>query len=473
MRPWRLNSIASRIVVTIVLAIVLGFALQIAVSLSINQLLGRLHWNDTKGRPLILVSTTFFGAITPRFSKPMQSGRIAVLAEIIESAPPGERPRLAAELSRSSLRAEIHHGPPPNNETSAGLEPLREMILAQLGDMTRPMDLVVRSAQDERVNAGDETPSAGLQADALVAKIGLSDGNSLRITDLDFPINDFSWWRVGTVIFTLASVIGLLSLWTARWLATPISAFADAAERLGVDTTAPPLPERGAYELRLAIRAFNRMQDRLRRFVDDRTQMVAAMSHDLKTPLTRLRLRAEFVEDSEQQRKMLDDLDGMGAMIESTLAFARDHVQQEPRMLVDLGALVENACENASDAGGEVSFSVPHGVDVMCRPIAITRAVANLIDNAIKYGGTARAELRREPGRVIIAIDDTGPGIPAGEQEKVFAPFYRLERSRSRDTGGVGLGLAVARTIAREHGGDITLANRASGGLCVRVELPA
>jgi signal transduction histidine kinase len=159
-------------------------------------------------------------------------------------------------------------------------------------------------------------------------------------------------------------------------------------------------------------------------------------------------------------------------MIESTLAFARDHAQQEPRMLVDLGALVENVCENASDAGGAVSFSVPHGVDVTCRPIAITRAVANLIDNAVKYGGTARAELLREPGRVVIAIDDSGPGIPTPEQEKVFAPFYRLERSRNRDTGGVGLGLAVARTIAREHGGDITLANHPRGGLRVRVELP-
>jgi signal transduction histidine kinase len=473
MRRWRVNSIASRIVVTIILTIVLGIAFQSAVSLSINQLLGRLHWDDTKGRPLILFSTTFFGAITPRFSKPMQSGRIAFLAEIIESAPPGERPRLAAEISRSSLRAEVRHGPLPNNKTSAGLEPLRQMILAQLGDMTRPMELVVRSAPDERVNAGVETSSAAPPAHELVAEIGLSDGSSLLITDPDFPANDFSWWRVSTVVFTLASVIGFLSLWTARWLATPIAAFADAAERLGVDTTAPPLAERGPHELRIAIRAFNRMQDRLRRFVDDRTHMVAAMSHDLKTPLTRLRLRAEFVEDTEQQRKMLDDLDGMGAMIESTLAFARDHAQQEPRMLVDLGALVENVCENASDAGGEVSFSVPHGVDVMCRPIAITRAVANLVDNAVKYGGTARAELLREPGRVVIAIDDKGPGIPTPEQEKVFAPFYRLERSRNRDTGGVGLGLAVARTIAREHGGDITLANQANGGLHVRVELPA
>ena len=224
--------------------------------------------------------------------------------------------------------------------------------------------------------------------------------------------------------------------------------------------------------MRTAIRAFNRMQERLRRFVDDRTQMLAAMSHDLKTPLTRLRLRAEFVEDHEQQRKMLADLDEMSAMVESTLAFARDDAQGEPRMLVDLGVLVESVCENASDAGEDVSFSAPRGLDVTCRPTAISRAIANLVDNAVKYGGSAHVDLTREPGRVIIAIDDSGPGIPAEEQQKVFAPFYRLERSRNRDTGGVGLGLAVARTIAREHGGDLALANRAGGGLRARLEIP-
>jgi signal transduction histidine kinase len=274
------------------------------------------------------------------------------------------------------------------------------------------------------------------------------------------------------MLLAFFTIIGLLSLWTARRLAKPISAFADAAERFGVDPDAPPLAERGPHELRTAIRAFNRMQQRLRRFVNDRTQMVAAMSHDLRTPLTRLRLRAEFIDDQEQQRRMLADLDSMESMIDSTLAFVRDDTQREPRMLVDLGALVESVCENASDAGGTVDFSPERGVDVTVRPNAISRAVANLIDNAIKYGGSARAALVHEPGRVIVLVEDNGPGIPDNERENVFAPFYRLERSRNRDTGGVGLGLAVARTVAREHGGDITLDNIKGGGLRARLELP-
>jgi signal transduction histidine kinase len=257
-----------------------------------------------------------------------------------------------------------------------------------------------------------------------------------------------------------------------RKLAAPIRHFADAAERLGVDTTMPPLAERGPHELRTAIRAFNRMQERLRRFVDDRTQMLAAMSHDLRTPLNRMRLRAEFIEDAEQQRKMFADLEAMNAMIDTTLAFARDDACREPRKLVDLGILVEDVCEDVADAGGNASFSGPHGVNVRCRPTAVSRAVANLIENAVKYAGAARVRVMPENDHVVIAVEDDGPGVPVEQQERVFAPFYRLEPSRNPDTGGVGLGLSVARTIAREHGGDIVLANRPGGGLCARLELP-
>jgi signal transduction histidine kinase len=299
------------------------------------------------------------------------------------------------------------------------------------------------------------------------------DGQWLVVRIHDYIPESVGWLSIAIYLSPLVLLVGLLSVWTARWLATPISAFAAAAERLGVDTDAPPLAERGPHELRTAIRAFNQMQDRLRRFINDRTQMVAAMSHDLKTPLTRLRLRAEFVGDQDQQRKMLADLDEMTVMIQSTLAFASDDAQREPRMLVDLGALLESVCENASDAGGSVSVEARHGVDINCRPTAISRVVANLVDNAVKYGGSARARLERAIDRAIITIDDDGPGIPAEEREKVFAPFYRLEGSRNRDTGGVGLGLAIARTIAREHGGDILLAAADGGGLRVRFELPA
>jgi signal transduction histidine kinase len=200
--------------------------------------------------------------------------------------------------------------------------------------------------------------------------------------------------------------------------------------------------------------------------------MLAAMSHDLRTPLNRLRLRAEFIEDGEQQRKMFADLEAMNTMIDTTLAFVRDDVDREPRRLVNLGVLLQDVCEDAADAGGAVSYLGPREMNVHCRPTAIARAVANLVDNAVKYGRAARVSLVRDSEHVIIEVEDDGPGIPVNEQEKVFAPFYRLEGSRNAATGGVGLGLSVARTVVREHGGDITLANRAGGGLCARLVLP-
>jgi signal transduction histidine kinase len=269
-------------------------------------------------------------------------------------------------------------------------------------------------------------------------------------------------------------VIAALSVWTARWLARPISAFAAAAERFGASSEAIPLAESGPRELRAATRTFNQMQERLRRFVSDRTLMLAAMSHDLKTPLTRIRLRAELIGDGTQQGKILADIDEMTAMIESTLAFARDDARREAPLLVDLGALVESVCENAIDTGHDIEMSsVRQAMLVVCRPVAISRAVANLVDNAVKYGGCARVSLDRFADRAVVSIEDDGPGIPEEEHEKVFAPFYRLEGSRNRDTGGVGLGLSVARNSAREHGGDLTLGASANGGLRARLELPA
>jgi signal transduction histidine kinase len=169
---------------------------------------------------------------------------------------------------------------------------------------------------------------------------------------------------------------------------------------------------------------------------------------------------------------MFDDLEIMNAMIDSTLAFARDNSRHEPRRLVDIGVLVGDICEDAADGGGRVSYLGPRGIDVPCRPTLVHRAVVNLIDNAVKYGCAARVRIDRDGDRVLIVVDDDGPGIPADEQERVFAPFYRLETARDPGKAGVGLGLSVARTVAREHGGDVRLSNRHDGGLSARIELP-
>ena len=215
------------------------------------------------------------------------------------------------------------------------------------------------------------------------------------------------------------------------------------------------------------------MRERLRRFNEDRTRMMAAMSHDLRTPLTRLRMRIEMAQGLEDQQKMLDELDMMNGMVESILSFTRDDAKQEARSLVDLSALVEGICEDAVDAGEKVTFSGPRDVTISCRPTAMRRAISNLVDNAVKYGGKADVTLAPEAGRVVITVEDEGPGIPRSEREKVFEPFYRIGSARDPSTGGVGLGLSVTRSIIWEHGGDITLGNRKGGGLSVRVELPS
>jgi signal transduction histidine kinase len=408
----------------------------------------------------------FQGAASER-TEHMLPARIGDVTQLAETIPPADRSDILSRLDVGIQRTPAAVEP----ETGPSTYALRWRISAAVADHAIVVGKRIRAGQSS-ARADAEPVAVRPPAEALLIQVALSDGNWLqfKVSDREFEL--FPLRRLASASGLFLLIIAVVSIWTARRLAAPISDFGRAAERLGVDSDAPPLAERGPRELRGALRAFNQMQQRLRRFVEHRTQMLAAMSHDLKTPLTRLRLRAEFVEDEEQQRKMLADLDAMSAMIESTLIFARDDSRREPRLLVDLRALVENVCDNAIDAGGKVTFAAPRALNVTCRPTAVLRAIANLLDNAIKYGDSARVDLSREAERVVITIDDAGPGIPAEEHENVFAPFYRLEPSRNPDTGGVGLGLAVARTIMREHGGDVTLSNRPTKGLRVRVELP-
>ena len=302
--------------------------------------------------------------------------------------------------------------------------------------------------------------------------VELADGSWLAFAAGDPIEGTFRLLRFALWMAAIVGIIIVLSVWAARRLTAPLARFAAAAERLGVDGESDPLPEAGPEELRAATRAFNRMQERLRRFVADRTQMLAAISHDLRTPLTRMRLRAELVDDPEMQRKMLSALDEMEAMITATLAFARDDAQREPRGPLDLADLLQSLCEDRGDAGQSASYEGPVHSVVDARSVALRRAFANLMDNAIAYGGGCRVRLAPENGQVRVEIDDDGPGIPEDQMEKVFAPFYRLDPSRNKATGGVGLGLSTARTIIRGHGGDIALANRPEGGLRVTVTLP-
>jgi signal transduction histidine kinase len=273
------------------------------------------------------------------------------------------------------------------------------------------------------------------------------------------------FWLTLSALFIL-----VFAWWAARRATKPLTRFAEAADRLGVDVAAPRLSVAGPPELRKAAHAFNRMQERIRRLVDDRTQMLAAIAHDLRTALTRLRLRAELIEDPEQQAKVVADLEGMTVMLDETLAFARDDATGEERVEVDLAALVQSLCADLADAGQPVRYAGPDRLRLACRPVALRRALANLIDNAVKYGEVAEVALAALDHEIELTVADRGPGIPPEQRERVFTPFFRLEPSRSRETGGAGLGLAVARTILHRHGGEITLDNQ--GGLLVRVTLP-
>jgi len=244
------------------------------------------------------------------------------------------------------------------------------------------------------------------------------------------------------------------------------------APRLGRGEAVPPVPERGPADVRETTRAFNRMHGRLQRFVQDRTRMLAAISHDLRTPITSLRLRAEFIEDEEIRQKILETLDDMQRMTEATLAFAREEAAQEDTRPFDLAALIDSVCADLADIGQDVVFAGAARSHDLGRPSSLKRALRNLIENAVAYGRRARVALDAGEDEWRIVIDDDGPGIPAADFERVFAPFVRLEESRSRETGGIGLGMAIARSIVRGHGGDITLANRPDGGLRALIHLP-
>jgi signal transduction histidine kinase len=270
----------------------------------------------------------------------------------------------------------------------------------------------------------------------------------------------------------MAVAISLIVALMIRRMTRPMADLAAAAERLGRGEAVPPVPERGPEDVRQTTRAFNRMHGRLQRFVQDRTRMLAAISHDLRTPLTSLRLRAEFVDDEETRTKILETLEEMERMTEATLAFAREEARREDTRTVDLAALVESLCEDLRDLDMDVTYSGPPSLLYPCRSVSVKRALRNLIENAVIYGERARVTLARADQELSIAIEDDGPGIPEADFERVFAPFVRLEESRSQETGGIGLGMAIARSIVRGHGGDITLANRPEGGLRVTIHLP-
>ncbi|WGF87957.1 ATP-binding protein [Marinivivus vitaminiproducens] len=282
-----------------------------------------------------------------------------------------------------------------------------------------------------------------------------------------------TWW--GELTFSiLASTIPvvLVVMVFVRRITRPVSRLAQAAEKMGRGEAFAPLPVTGPSELRESTAAFNAMQERLTRFVHGRTRMLAAISHDFRTPITAMKLRAEMIEDEDLKAAMMRSLAEMRDMVDATLAFVREDAAQEQTRMVDLVALTEALAEDRMAGGHEVEVSGPERLPYRCRPTFLRRALDNIISNAIRYGRRARVALAESAGSIRITVDDDGPGIPDGMMEEVFEPFTRLEESRSTETGGVGLGLAIARSCIRSHGGEVTLSNRPGGGLRAEIVLP-
>jgi signal transduction histidine kinase len=270
----------------------------------------------------------------------------------------------------------------------------------------------------------------------------------------------------------LAGSITIVTVFAARQFSKPIERLATAVRQFGLNPQAPPIAEAGPKEVQEVVKTFNAMQAQIQKFVAYRTMMLAAISHDLRTPLTRMRLRGEFIEDEEQQARLFRDVDEMQNMVDEALAFFRDDAICEETTSFDLPHVLLTIANDYADQDIDIGYAGPAHAVYRGRPFALKRAFTNLIDNAAKYAKNPEIELSREETALVVAIRDRGPGIPADALDNVFRPYYRVDKSRNRSTGGVGLGLTVAQAIIQGHGGEIILKNRPEGGLEARVVLP-
>lgn len=401
---------------------------------------------------------------------PPEAYRVSEIAEALQT------PGVTDVVEGRPLVTRLRDEPPPPGYGGRRRAEFRNELAATLG-VAHERIIISSPAPRERVvrmrPPGPPRPRAAEPIIFAPFEVAVMQPDGRWLTTR--PRASFHWssWQGRILLTLLISILAIapLAWWFARRLSQPIAAFAKAAERLGRDPRAPPLALSGSGEVEAAVTAFNNMQERLRRYVEDRTAMVGAIAHDLRTPLTRLRFRIEGAPD-ELRARLQQDLDEMEAMVAAALGFVHDATHTAERTKLELASLVESVIDEAAETGADAAIESDQRLIVEGDPLALKRMVANLVDNAVKYGRQARGRVFAENGAAIIEIDDEGPGIAEAEMERVFDPFYRAEPSRSRETGGTGLGLAVVRSIARQHGGEVTLKNRDGGGLTARVSLP-
>lgn len=422
----------------------------------------------------VLAHVATFGFMIWRYERPdlLAATSISTIQalgfrDVVLRAGPEERPILEAAIERAHAHI-LFRDLASLAQAPSGFK-LPNMILDGLRrarpDLATSVSLVAIAGEKD-------APEQALQE-----RIALDIGNGRALVfDPDHEARRINVPRVIGAIFVIIFVVPLvlLPIWAALLLTAPLRRLAQSAERFSIDLDPTPLPEEGSAEIGRLASSFNLMRARIRLLVDSRSRMLAAVSHDLRTPLTRLRLKTEALGDSEDKDKMLRDIATMNTMIGQALSYLRDQTTTATRERVDLPALLGSICDDFADAGQPATFSGPRNVVLECEPDSLTRAISNLIDNAVKFGGHATVRLAmRSPAEALVVIEDEGPGIPDDRKFFAFEPFSRGDQARGApETEGFGLGLAIAKQIIERHGGQITLHDRKPRGLTVQVLLP-
>jgi signal transduction histidine kinase len=404
----------------------------------------------------LIITATFLIHRPDEPDPPISHGhsQLAVAVQLLAAAPTAGRPRLFADITRAFPQLDIETLPP--GSAAAVNEP----------DGPSLHNLHRRLGNGYRIFA--------LADDGRKVGIALPDGTmiSAMLPPEQWPR---PFWRgpwIMTLLFAVISVT-LLGLWAARALTAPLSSFAKAAEDFSLNGAAAPLPERGPEEIRSVAKALNRMRERITALIDDRTKMLAAISHDLRTPITRMRLRSEFIEDDAHRGRMLRDLDQMRSMLESVLSFLRNDRKLESMTLVDVASTLQLITDQFADMGHKVTYDGPEHAMAVVRPDDLHRSITNLAENAVRYGAEATIRLRMAPDTMTIDVEDDGPGISDERKDVMLEPFVRGDDARNMDdVAGFGLGLSIARTIVLAHSGELSLNDRQPHGLIVRIQLP-
>jgi len=422
------------------------------------------------------------GRAVYRLTATQIAARIAQNARILNRLSPAERPKLIDSIDGRHLRVMLSPRAVPvpggYEEHDAYEAAFLDLLRVQLGEPW-PLQVEITPGAAGAAPAGPVATWLARRyyfllpgAFSIVAQVALEDGTVAVFTAV-VPQEPLS--RLESLVPQLL-LVAVLSFALAALLVYTVTRSLDrlarAADALGAHPDGPPIEEAGSSEIRRVIGAFNRMQRRVREHLVERTRLLGAISHDLRTPITRLRLRTEMLAEREVGARMQRDLDEMEAMVGSTLEFFRGQEAEAPRLPVDIGALVDSLVEDRRDVGQLIRVTGEAHAPYPGNARTLRRCLENLVENALRYGGGAEIALEDRDSMLRITVRDHGPGVPEAEQQRVFEPYVRLDPSRNPASGGVGLGLSVARNIARWHGGDVVLANAPDGGLRATLVLP-